>query len=173
MALTITGDPFPPAWALALGLWVLRSRGGELEAKCQGDLCLLVTFPKMWHSIILVGLSRSSAKVKRYVASSSTRPCTDKGRALPDFVRDKCKLRGAAGTQGCAHLLQPDMPPGEGSKDGANHLYFTLAGSQAMHSESLLSIPADGGRNELAARSRKECDLHFSPSLQRQGGYVA
>lgn len=93
--------------------------------------------------------------MKSYVASSSTRPCTDKGRALPDFVRDKRELRGAAGTQGCAHLLQPDMPPGEGSKDGANHLYFTLAGSQPMHSESLVSIPADGGEERAGNQEQK------------------
>ena len=33
--------------------------------------------------------------MERCVASSSTRPCVDKGRVLLDFIRDKPELHGA------------------------------------------------------------------------------
>lgn len=71
LVLSVRG-PFPPAWAVALGL---------AESKSRADLCLLVTFPQMWQSIISIGLSRSTAAVERCVASPSTRPCTGSGAA--------------------------------------------------------------------------------------------
>lgn len=109
------------------------------------------------------------------VASSSTRPCIDEGRVLLDVARAERELRRVpraavgqwpclekageaeeqSGTWGCAHPLQPAVPPGEGSKDGATRLHFTPAGSKPEHSESLVSVPAGGGRNKLATRSRK------------------
>jgi len=54
-----------------------------------------------------------------------------------------------------AGLRSPALLPREGSKDGAELLDFTLAGSNPVHSESFFSVPAGEGRKKLATRSRK------------------
>lgn len=90
-----------------------------------------------------------------WVASSSTRPCADKGRALLDFVRDERELRSVVWDTGLCWPSPACCAAGKGSKDGAKYLYFTPAGSKRTHSESLVSVPAGSRRNKLATRSRK------------------
>lgn len=72
-------------------------------------------------------------------------PCVDKGQGLLDFVRDKHELCDVVWDEGLCSLLRP----GDGSQDGANHLYFAPAGSNHMRCQPCVLILAGRQRSSL------------------------